>query len=192
MVRTFIAIEIPANIQNAIYESCSGLRQTLNRSLVRWVPPQNIHLTLKFLGDIPAAALDRLKEKLPAEAACHQPFTIEIGKIGVFPSLRRPRVIWIGIKYSEMLLSLQRSVETVASQLGIEAEKRPFSAHLTIGRVKQQVRSAERQRIGVAIKETKISSLGKAKVDAVHLFRSELKPGGAVYTSLHKAKLHEN
>ncbi|NOY97900.1 MAG: RNA 2',3'-cyclic phosphodiesterase [Chloroflexi bacterium] len=192
LLRTFIAIEIPSEIQNAIHQNTAGLRQTLDRSLVRWVPVQNIHMTLKFLGNVSAANLETLDRMLITEASLHQPFTIQVGGLGVFPSPRRPRVIWIGIEAPETLTSLQHSIESAAARIGYEAESRPFSAHLTIGRVNQRAPGAELQRVRTAIEDTQIPSLGTVKVDAVYIFRSDLKPSGAVYTRLYEAHLGQN
>ncbi len=192
LLRTFIAIEIPSEIQNAIHQNTAGLRQTLDRSLVRWVPVQNIHMTLKFLGNVSAANLETLDRMLITEASLHQPFTIQVGGLGVFPSPRRPRVIWIGVEAPETLTSLQHSIESAAARIGYEAESRPFSAHLTIGRVNQRAPGAELQRVRTAIEDTRIPPLGTVKVDAVYIFRSDLKPSGAVYTRLYEAHLGQN
>ena len=184
MLRAFIAIEIPDEIQEAIFQKTAKIRLNLDRSIVRWVPTQNVHLTLKFLGDISPANLEILMQMLKPEVGQHQPFTIDIGGLGSFPNPRRARVIWIGIQAPAGLDSLQRSIDTAAARLGYAIEARSFSPHLTIGRVNRHISSTEQQQIRIALEETQVGSLGAARVEAVTLFRSDLQPNGAVYTPL--------
>jgi 2'-5' RNA ligase len=189
LLRTFIALEIPTHIQAAIHHETATLRQALGGSLVRWVPSENVHLTLKFLGEISPSNLEVLTQMLGVEATQHPSFEMEIGELGVFPSLRRPRVIWIGIQAPAVLESLQRGIEAAASRLGYESEARPFSPHLTIGRLKQHVNGADLQAVRAGLEGTGVGALGRVSVDSVHLFRSDLKPSGAVYTRLFSAPL---
>ena len=119
---------------------------------------------------------------LSVEVSQHPAFEIEFGGLGAFPNPKRPRVIWIGIQAPAGLEALQHGIEAAAATLGYPGEKRPFSPHLTIGRVKQNAGSAGMQKIRTALEETKVGSLGTAQVTAVHLFKSDLKPTGAVYT----------
>lgn len=186
--RVFIAIEIPLPIRQAIHAQTESLRAALGRGLVRWVPVENMHLTLKFIGDVSPAQLDALAQMTTAEAAC-APFSMEVGGLGSFPTPRRARVIWIGIHAPAALTSLQRGLESAAARLGCEAEERPFSPHLTIGRVKQPVSAGDRQKVHAALEETRLGPLGRADVTAVHLFKSDLKPSGAEYTCLFSAPL---
>ena len=189
LLRTFIAVEIPREIQSAIYQSTVNLRQTINRSYIRWVPPQNIHITLKFLGDVSPANLELLKQMLKAETAQVDPFSIQVGTLGVFPGLRHPRVIWIGIDAPPALESLQRGIETATTRLGYEAENRPYSPHLTIARFNQRISTAELPQVRTILEKTSIGILGKVDIDAVHLFKSDLKPSGVVYSRLYTAPL---
>ena len=188
-LRAFIAVEIPTRIHKEIESQTASLREMLNTSLVRWVPTSNIHITLKFLGDIAPANVDMLAQTLSAEAMQHPVFEIQFRGLGVFPNPKRPRVLWVGIQAPAELETLQSRLETTTAKLGYPVEKRPFSPHLTIGRVKQHVSPAGIQRIRTALDGTKVGALGAATVTAVHLFKSELKPTGAVYTRLHSAPL---
>lgn len=185
MLRSFIAVEIPAELQRAIASHTAALQKALPKPLIRWVPPQNVHLTLKFLGDVSPANLERLAEALKVEAAVHEPFPISLGGLGAFPSARRARVIWIGLDAPADLGALQRGVEAAAARLGYGPEERPFSPHLTIGRVGQSASASDQQRIRAALEATTIGALGTARVDAVHIFKSDLQPSGAVYTRLY-------
>lgn len=189
LLRAFIAVEIPSEIHQAIKKETASLQRAIPASLVRWVPTSNMHLTLKFLGDISPANLDLLTNMLGVEASQHPIFEIQFGGLGVFPNPKRPRVVWIGIQAPGELDALQHGIEAAAAKLGYPAEARPFSPHLTIGRVKQNISSTDIQKIRIALEGTKVGSLGSAQVTAVHLFKSDLKPTGAVYTHLFSALL---
>jgi RNA 2',3'-cyclic 3'-phosphodiesterase len=184
MLRSFIAVEIPAGIQNAIAHSTASLKNALPKPLIRWVAPQNVHLTLKFLGDVSPTSLEQLVEKLKVEAASHGMFSMSVGGLGAFPTPRKARVIWIGLESPPALEALRRGVEAAAAQLGYAPEERSFSPHLTIGRVGQNVSAPDLQRIRTALETTKVGVLGTIRVEAVHIFKSDLQPGGAVYTHL--------
>jgi len=185
MLRSFIAVEVPAEVQNAIARETAALRKALPKPLVRWVAPQNVHLTLKFLGDVSLANLERLAEGLRVVTAAHQPFSMRVSRIGAFPNPHQPRVIWIGLEAPASLADLQRGVEATAARLGYTTEKRSFSPHLTIGRVGQNLSSADQQRIRTALEAASVGALGEVRVEALHIFKSDLRPTGSVYTCLY-------
>ena len=190
LIRAFIAIPIPSALQQQIHRETEDLRHQLGRGIIRWVAPENIHLTLKFLGEAPEEKLDMLKEILAKEVAQIHPFEISVRKIGVFPKLSRPSVIWIGVENSGKLSTLHRFVEKAASQIGSVPEKRPFSAHLTLGRVTRKgYGSKPRGLIRKTIEESPVYDFGRVQVDSVHIFQSELTPSGAKHRSLFEAKL---
>ena len=189
LLRAFIAVEIPSEIHKAIESKTAPLRAALDASLVRWVPTDNVHLTLKFLGDVSPANVEMLSQMLSVEVGQHATFALKFGGLGSFPNPRRPRVIWIGIQAPAGLEALQHGIEAAAATLGYPSEERSFSPHLTIGRVKQNVSSAGVQKIRSALEQTKVGALGTAQVSAVHLFKSDLKPSGAAYTRLFSATL---
>ena len=187
-IRAFIAIELP----DAIREKLTHLLDRLKcpeTSAVRWVPVSNIHLTLKFLGDTSPNNLEILSKILLAEAARRHFFEFEVGGIGTFPNLRRPRVIWVGVQAPGELLSLQRSIEAEVIRLGYNPDGRPFSPHLTLGRVNQNATPHEVRQISEVLLKQPTEKLGKVAVDRVILFRSDLRPTGAIYTPLATAKL---
>ena len=188
LLRAFIAVEIPHEIQQAIHKATGNFRQTTG-SLIRWVPPENMHLTLKFLGDISPSSMDLLTQMLRAEADTTHCFNIQVSGLGSFPNLRRPRVLYIGIQAPAGLETLQHGVESASRRLGYESEDRAFSPHLTIGRVRQDASASDQQKIRRALEELKIDSLGTARVDSVQLYKSDLKPNGSVYTKLFSAPL---
>lgn len=189
LLRAFIAVEIPSGIHQAIDKQLAPIRAALNASLVRWVPAENVHLTLKFLGDVSPANLEMLEQMLRVEVSQHRAFELGFGGLGAFPNPKRPRVIWIGIQAPAELGALQHGIEAATATLGYPDERRPFSPHLTIGRVKQNVGSTGMQQIRSALEETKVASLGTTQVSAVHLFKSDLKPTGAEYSMLFSAPL---
>ena len=190
MLRAFIAVEIPAHLQQTVHRETAKLRKTID-SLVRWVPPQNMHLTLKFLGDVSPSSVDFLRQMLRSEAANIPCFELHLAGLGAFPNLRRPRVLYIGIQAPAALDALQHGIESATRRLGYEAEERPFSAHLTLGRVRQTATAVEQQQIRRAIEGTQVDLPGTARVDSVHLYKSELNPGGSVYTRLFSALLRK-
>ncbi len=192
LLRAFLASEFPGSLQDAIQKATSDLRKTLGDDLVRWVPTHNIHLTLKFLGDVSPANLDLIKQMLATEAAQYSAFDVDVEGIGSFPNSRRPRVIWVGLNAPAALASLQHSIETGAARLGYESEERGFSPHLTIGRVRQNASSSDVQKIRAALEATKVGKLGTAHINAVHLFKSDLQPTGSVYTKLFSAPLNHS
>ena len=189
LLRAFIAVEIPSGIHQAIENKTASIQAALNPSLVRWVPSSNVHLTLKFLGDVSPTNVELLSQMLSVEVSQHQTFEMTFEGLGAFPNPKRPRVIWIGIQAPAGLEALQHGIEAATATLGYPVEKRPFSPHLTIGRIKQKVSSTGMQKIRAALEETQVGSLGSTRVSAIHLFKSDLKPSGAVYTRLFSAPL---
>ena len=190
LLRAFIALEIPAKVQKNIHHATSNLRSEIG-SLIRWIPAENVHLTLKFLGDISSTNVQFLTQMIRVEADAHHCFDICLMGLGSFPSPKRPRVIYIRIQAPTELEALQHAVESAAHRLGYVSEERSFSPHLTVGRVKNALRisATDQQNIRRALEQTKIDSLGTARVDSVHLYKSDLKPTGSVYTKLFSAPL---
>ena len=189
LLRTFIAVEIPSHVQKKIQQETEPLRKAIGASFVRWVSIQNVHLTLKFLGDVSPASVDTLTQMLRVEADSCPELDMQISGLGSFPSLRRPRVLFIGIQAPAELEALYRGIESACARLGYESEGRGFSPHLTIGRIKQDASASDQQKVRQALVETKIDSLGIARVNSVHLYKSDLKPTGSVYTKLYSAPL---
>lgn len=189
-LRAFIALEIPAKVQNEIHEATSRIRSEIG-ALVRWVPAENLHLTLKFLGDISSTHVEFLTQMLRAEANSHRCFDMHFTGLGSFPNPKRPRVIYIGIQAPVELNALQHAVESGAGKLGYRSEDRGFSPHLTLGRVKHasQMAASDQQKIRHVLEQTQIDALGTARVDYIHLYKSDLKPTGSVYTKIFSAPL---
>lgn len=191
-LRAFIAIELPPPLQSAIEKQTARLRQAIGEETVRWIPAHNLHLTLKFLGNVAASHVDFLEQMLTQAADAHTPFDLQIGGIGSFPNSKLPRVLWAGIHAPAELAALQKSIESGAARLGYEADNRPFSPHLTLGRVRQHIDPSNLQRVRAALEGIQIGNIGAARIDRVHLFRSELRRDGSVYTKLFSAPLSKS
>lgn len=189
LVRAFVAVEIPPYLKEKLHTETESLRGALPRSIVRWVDVGNIHLTLKFLGDTPLGDLEKLKGYLTEEVASQKVFDLKINGIGIFGGFSRPRVIWAGIKDNGNLLSLYKCVQRAASRMGSDAERRPFSPHLTLGRVQRQISDNDKDRIRAAVQSHENLDFGTMQVNSIHLYESKLKLTGAVYRSLFEVRL---
>jgi 2'-5' RNA ligase len=189
VIRAFIAISLPPEVTQQLDLVLSGLKNKLPGGSVRWIPAKNIHLTLKFLGEVSISSQEMLTKALQAESNRHASFEISVGELGVFPSLRRPQVVWIGVEGPPELAALQHGVEAEMARLGYVPEERPFSPHLTLGRVARNASPEETHRISEMLGKTKVGFLGAFRVQSVHLYRSDLQPGGSIYTRLFTANL---
>ena len=187
VIRAFVAIELSEEIQSQLEEIIAELKRRLGDVPVRWVPVKNIHLTLKFLGDVSVANIDMLKEILKALASNHSKFSISVGGIGSYPKPQQPRVIWVGVEAPPELISVQRNIETEAARLGYAREHRAFSPHLTLGRVSRSASAKEVRAIAEVLEGYKLGFIGVTRVNEIHLFRSDLLPSGAVYQRLYSA-----
>ncbi len=191
-IRAFIAIELPEELRQHLGDIEKQIQAGAGeaaRKAVRWVPASNLHLTLKFLGEVSTANVQALSRMLQTEAGKHQRFDMTIAELGAFPNLRRPRVIWVGSQAPEALTVLQKAIEAETRRLGYPAEERPFSPHLTLGRISQNARPDEVSQVARALGEMKIGEIGRVHIDRMHLFQSDLRPSGAVYTSLYQFEL---
>jgi RNA 2',3'-cyclic 3'-phosphodiesterase len=187
-IRAFIAIDLPAGLRERLNSIIDNLKN-VSPGAVRWVPAKNIHLTLKFLGDISPANLQVLSKILAAETQNCPPFDMEVGGVGAFPNDRRPRVVWVGVKAPSALEGLQRSIEAETRRLGYTPEERPFSPHLTIGRVTHNAKPQDIRQLSETLVNLDTSSLGCVTVEKIFLFRSDLYPSGAVYRPLFSCNL---
>ena len=183
-VRSFIAIELPDELKSRL----SGLQARLKSGefyRIKWVDPYAVHLTLKFLGNV---AVDRLKAITGAvETAVRgiSPFCLEVNELGVFPSLKRVQVVWVGIGGEiDKLNQIQQCLESSLLPLGFTAESRPFVPHLTLARLRDQSPLAERQKFGELVADTKFGAPYIFEVSRIDLMRSELTRGGAIYSRI--------
>ena len=189
-IRTFIAIELDESIKDGLTKLQERLKGKVPRGSARWVRPKGIHLTLKFLGDVPADQIGEITRALERSCQGFAPFSLSCGGLGCFPNLKRPRVVWVGIQEETgTLAQLKKAIEENVAPLGYPTEKRKFSPHLTLGRVQKRASSGDRRRLGELVGASEIGMLGQMEVRSVNLIRSDLRPSGAVYTRLAEVEL---
>ena len=183
-MRSFIAIELPEEAKKGL----ARLRRELERDehkFVKWMNPNGIHLTLKFLGNIPSKRVTEITEAIKEAAQGISPFHLEISGLGAFPSLREARVFWVGIGGQvDKLLKLQQNIDSALAVLGFAREERSFVPHLTLARLRPGASPLERRNFGELVGSAAFEDKYHIEVEAVSLMRSQLTPGGAVYTCL--------
>jgi len=189
-IRAFVAVPLPDQVVGELRTVQHELKRRVPNRSVRWVHPESIHLTLKFLGDTPEEKLIGVKKGLTAIAHNAPPFDLSIGGLGCFPNPDNARVLWVGVEEPTGCLEIMhRAIEEVMETLGYERERRDFHPHLTIGRVRRRTRRGERRRIGDIVSSRPESKLADITADHFELIQSVLKPTGAEYTTLHRFEL---
>ncbi len=179
-IRTFIAFELPDDLLADLNHLQSGFKKY--GLPAKWVRPESIHLTLKFLGNLEVTQIDSVARKMIDAARGHGPLSLRAEGVGVFPHIRRPRVLWAGLAGAVKGLSdLQHSIDVALSEIGFHREKRSFKGHLTLGRFKTRPDSQQMQH---ALKEFAEFETESFSADKIILFKSELNPGGAIYSKL--------
>ena len=195
MIRTFLAVELSDALRTNLARLQLDLKQRLSREIPRnvrmsWVQPASIHLTMKFLGDIDEQLVSPMQEAIGQAIAGHSRLQIPLERLGGFPHLQQPRVLWVGPsdkweqgEEARRLTSVHRAIEYCCCSFNLAPENRPLSPHLTIARIKEGGHS-----MGQALAKSGVMdrppSLGSLAVDSIVLMRSELKPTGSVYTKL--------
>lgn len=184
-MRAFLGIGLPDACRSAIARALGPFRAESGR--IAWVRDQNLHLTLKFLGEIRPDQVDGLETLLADAAAGVPPFDFDVAGAGAFPSLRAPRVLWVGIAEPlELVGKLQQNIETALSRSGFPREDRPFHPHVTAGRVKGPLPSGWGERFAGALSGIRF---GSARAASFQLFESRLSPAGATYTVVREIPL---
>jgi 2'-5' RNA ligase len=183
-IRSFIAIELSEEAR----EGLAKLRKELERDehkFVKWVDPGGIHLTLKFLGNIPSKRVTEITEAIKEAAQGISPFHLEISGLGAFPNLKQARVFWVGIGGEmDKLSRLQQNIDSALAALGFAKEERSFVPHLTLARIREGASPPERRSFGELVGSTTFEDKYPVAVEAVRLMRSQLMPAGAIYTCL--------
>lgn len=190
-VRTFIAIEIPPVAQTILSAAQEALRTVRGaRDSVKWVRPEIIHVTLKFLGNVPVSRIEAVGDAVARACAGMPAFTLYLSGVGAYPNTRRPRVVWVGLKGKlDMLAHLQHMVERELADVGFPPEERKFSAHLTLGRVRRNADREAVRALGEAVAGLRIEGSEPFLVEAVQVMRSDLRPSGPIYTLLRTVPL---
>jgi 2'-5' RNA ligase len=176
-VRAFVAIELDARLREAMRDLQARLRPRC--SGIRMTRPEGIHLTLRFLGDTSPEQVETLQPLLASAAAACPAAEARVGGLGTFPDRGSPRILWLGLDVPATVFDLQRACERAARTAGFEREERPFKAHLTLGRWRDR---APRPDLPPA-------DLGTTRLETLVLFKSDLRPDGAVYTPLARVAL---
>ena len=190
MVRAFIAVDISQEARDALAEVVERLK-VRGVSGVRWLRPEGIHLTLKFLGDIDPSRVDEILGAMERVAQGTGSLTFSLSELGAFPNPDRPRVIWVGLKGDlDPLGELQARIDQEMHLTeGFPREDRSFTPHLTLGRVRDNLSGEERRQAGKALTEVALEAEASWEVKEVILVRSTLTPGGAVYQQLGSRRL---
>jgi len=190
-VRCFIAIEIPVHVQRELHLLVMRLKERVRSADVRWVATANIHLTLKFLGDVPAARIDHVRAALEATCAAAAPIHLGITSPGMFTTRGTPRVVWVGIGGElTRLAALATALDESLGRLGFARENRPFAPHLTVARVRPEAGDSATAALSVAVSDAATGS-SSFEASEVSLMRSQLTPGGAIYTRMAGATLRD-
>ncbi|MFQ5723639.1 MAG: RNA 2',3'-cyclic phosphodiesterase [Terriglobia bacterium] len=177
-MRLFVALDLPPPLREALQELVRQLQRAA--ADVRWVRPEGMHLTLKFIGEVPEEKLPLIQEAL-GEVASPAPAELDFRSLGYFPNERRPRVLWVGVQASNNLAPLAAQIEAALEPLGIPRERRAYAPHLTLGRFKSPKRLARLQEEVGRLRE---KEFGRVRVEEFALYQSRLSPGGAQYTRL--------
>ncbi|MEO0076828.1 MAG: RNA 2',3'-cyclic phosphodiesterase [candidate division WOR-3 bacterium] len=175
-IRAFIAVEIPQKVRTEICQLIDRFAQT--GQSVKWVKPENLHITLLFLGDIDQNFLQQSIEQLTGIAKSEKGFKMSLKNFGAFPSQRMPRVVWIGVDQgAQALIDLQAKIEAAFTTIGYKPEERKFHPHLTIGRVRERMSNAEQ------VFNTRYQS-EVFTINSLVLFKSTLTPQGPIYEKI--------
>ncbi|HEX9763952.1 MAG TPA: RNA 2',3'-cyclic phosphodiesterase [Candidatus Acidoferrales bacterium] len=179
-MRLFVALELGETVRAAVRDLIGRLQRA--RADVRWVRPEGMHLTLKFIGEVPEDKLEPIRAALGGVTS-PKPVTLEFRELGYFPNERRPHVLWVGIEASDNLANLAGQLEAALEPLGIEREERDYVPHLTLGRFKSAKRADKLQEEIAALASTEF---GRVETSEFFLFQSKLSPAGAQYTKLER------
>src|SRR4030042_1169375 len=188
-IRSFIAIELPEAVKTGLQQLQTEL--TLPRySFVKCVSPEGIHLTLKFLGNISAQKVTEITSVMEQARQGVNPFQLHLTEVGAFPNMRRPRVVWVGIKGDmDKLISWQQRLDDGLVPLGFAKEARPFTPHLTLARIRENCSPGDRLTFGETLARSHVEVDYKFTVTSLNLMKSQLFPTGAVYSRLAEVKL---
>lgn len=184
MIRAFVGVRIDRSVVEALSRLQSELRSQLGG--LRWVALQNLHLTLKFFGEVSDAKIPLISAALEEVGRSLPRFSMESRGIGVFPDIKNPRVLWVGVEARPLVMAAE-AVEAAVEPLGFEREKRAFEPHLTVGRWRQF--NGLKENLRQAIERWKDVSFGTTQVEELILFQSALRPEGAVYSPLHVVRM---
>lgn len=177
-MRLFVALEIPPEVREKLAALIRELRAIAPKE--KWVRAENLHATLKFIGEVPPEKLDPIRKALAAVQS-DSPVKLDFRGLGFFPNEKHPRVFWASIEASPNLKKLAADIELATERLGIAREQRPFSPHLTLARFERRKLP---EKLQTAVRENTTREFGALETNQFHLIESKLKPSGAEYTTL--------
>ncbi|MFC1981542.1 RNA 2',3'-cyclic phosphodiesterase [Chloroflexota bacterium] len=190
-IRSFIAIELPDELKAALARLEARLKSG-ERYPVKWVNPNSIHITLKFLGNTGIDRVDGITKAITGAAREISPFHLEVKGLGVFPNLKRVQIVWVGVSgETDRLGQLQQRIESNLAPLGFAPESRPFRPHLTLARLRDRASPEERQSFGQLIADTRFEGVYGFNVDCISLMKSQLTREGAIYSRIRSIKLNQ-
>lgn len=188
MIRCFIAIELPPEVLRVL-EDLQGRLGKGREQAAKWVPAGGIHLTLKFLGDVPSDRMPLIASVMGRVGAAGTPLVLQLAEAGCFPSADRPRVLWAGLAGDvDGLAQLHSRVQDAMAESGFPREARAFTPHLTLARMRDLATPDELRRVGSAVRALSVPRVGFVARE-IALIRSDLLPSGAVYTVLATSRL---
>ena len=182
MQRTFLALDLPTSVREALVREQQALQRQLPAA--SWVRTHAMHITVKFLGDTPEEQIEMIREAVSGKCKDLLSFVIELAGLGVFPDSKAPRTLWAGISSGqEQLLSLEKDIDEALVPIGFPAEHKPYHPHVTLARIKK-----DHRQFGLTLRQAEILThmikFGSVPVEKIRLYKSELKPGGSIYTPL--------
>ena len=191
-IRTFIAIELSDDLKKSIQAVIQCYQGLVPAGLVKWVATRNLHLTIKFLGDTPLTIVPSIQDKMDQLVSGETSFWMTAAGAGMFPSARKPRIVWLGLDCKTELSGISKRLDNLLSELNIAREERTFSPHLTIGRVYQGLEDEQLQKLGEIILRNQPGAIQKMFVRNISLIKSDLRSDGPVYTTIHISELKES
>ena len=188
-IRSFIAIELPAELKLELVQLEAQLKSG-GQFGVKWVNPDGIHLTMKFLGNVAVDRVEGITRAMEEAARGISPFQLRVKELGVFPNFKRVQVAWVGLSGEvDKLAQLHKRIESNLTPLGFPPESRPFTPHLTLARLRAQTSLDNRQRFGQLIANTTFEAAHTIEVDAINLMKSQLTREGAIYSQINSIRL---
>jgi len=184
-VRLFVAVNLPQHVRRDAWTAASALRAKCH--LVKWVAPEALHITMKFLGEVAPQRVEAIAEAMKTATEGAKPFPLCISGFGAFPNVRRPRVVWVGCEAAPPLELLQHRVEQEMDRIGFPLEGRPFHPHITLGRVRREATSSDFVDFSRDIEV--LSFEAEVTAESVDLMESTLTPAGASYSLRHAARV---
>ena len=180
-MRLFIALTLTSEVQSELTRFVETLKPAAG-STIRWVKPTNLHLTLKFLGEVREQNSKQVLDAVRQVANETLPFTFSLQGSGVFPDWRHPRVLWVGVQSAEPMVHLSERLDKNLQTLGFSPEGRPFNPHLTIGRVNDGMSETHLKGLMTQFSQIENRLFGSIQAEEMHIIKSDLRPEGPIYT----------